>query len=129
MKNLLNSVRLIGNVGFDPEVREFEGGKKMARVNLATSEKVKLGSGSVVENTQWHRLVAWGSLASLMEKMVKKGSKLAVEGRLQHRSYVGTDGLKKESTEVVLHNILLIESKGKSVLINETSTEEKMTIQ
>ena len=55
MKNLLNSVRLIGNVGGNPEVKEFEGGKKLAKLNLATNEKVTLGTGTVVENTQWHR--------------------------------------------------------------------------
>lgn len=85
MKNLLNSVRLIGNVGYDPEIREFESGKKLAKLNLATNEKVTLVSGDVVNNTQWHRLVAWGNVAELFEKMVKKGSKLMVEGRLQHR--------------------------------------------
>lgn len=74
MKNLLNSVRLIGNVGGNPEVREFEGGKKLAKLNLATNEKVTLGTGTVVENTQWHRLVAWGGVATLVERMVKKAA-------------------------------------------------------
>ena len=119
MKNLLNSVRLIGNVGYDPEIREFESGKKLAKLNLATNEKVTLVSGDVVNNTQWHRLVAWGNVAELFEKMVKKGSKLMVEGRLQHRSFLGADGQKKETSEVVVKNILLIEVKGKSVHISE----------
>ena len=119
MKNLLNSVRLIGNVGYDPEIREFESGKKLAKLNLATNEKVTLVSGDVVNNTQWHRLVAWGNVAELFEKMVKKGSKLMVEGRLQHRLYVGQDGLKRETSEVVVKNILLIEAKGKSIKITE----------
>jgi len=119
MKNLLNSVRLIGNVGYDPEIREFESGKKLAKLNLATNEKVTLVSGDVVNNTQWHRLVAWGNVAELFEKMVKKGSKLMVEGRLQHRSFLGADGQKKETSEVVVKNILLIEAKGKSVHISE----------
>lgn len=114
MKNLLNSVRLVGNVGYDPEIREFEGGKKLARLSLATNERVTLLSGDVINNTQWHRLVAWGAVADRFEKMVKKGSKLMIEGRLQHRTYVDADGQKKEASEVVVKNILLIEAKGKS---------------
>ena len=125
MKNLLNSVRLIGNVGGNPEVREFEGGKKLAKLNLATNEKVTLGTGPVVENTQWHRLVAWGGVATLMERMVKKGCKLMIEGRLQHRSYLGADGSKREKSEVVVKNILLIEAKGKTVLFTETESAEQ----
>jgi single-strand DNA-binding protein len=119
MKNLLNSVRLVGNVGYDPEIREFESGKKLAKLTLATNEKVTLLSGDVVNNTQWHRLVAWGAVADRFEKMVKKGSKLMVEGCLQHRSYLDSDGQKKETSEVVVKNILLIEAKGKSVHITE----------
>lgn len=119
MKNLLNSVRLVGNVGYDPEIREFESGKKLAKINLATNEKVTLGSGEVVNNTQWHRLVAWGNMADRFEKIVKKGSKLMVEGSLQHRSYVNADGLKKETSEIVVKNILLIEAKGKSIRVTE----------
>jgi single-strand DNA-binding protein len=114
MKNLLNSVRLVGNVGYDPEIREFEGGKKLARLTLATNERVTLLSGDVINNTQWHRLVAWGAVADRFEKMVKKGSKLMIEGRLQNRTYVDADGQKKEASEVVVKNVLLIEAKGKS---------------
>lgn len=119
MKNLLNSVRLVGNVGYDPEIREFEGGKKLAKLTLATNERVTLLSGDVVNNTQWHRLVAWGVVADRFEKLVKKGSKLMVEGRLQHRIYVDADGKKKEASEVVVKNILLIEAKGKSADMEE----------
>ncbi|MEY3096873.1 MAG: single-stranded DNA-binding protein [Bacteroidota bacterium] len=119
MKNLLNSVRLVGNVGYDPEIKEFESGKKLAKLTLATNERVTLLSGDVVNNTQWHRLVAWGAVAERFEKLVKKGSKLMVEGRLQHRSFLGADGQKKETSEVVVKNILLIEAKGKSVHISE----------
>lgn len=119
MKNLLNSVRLVGNVGYDPEIREFEGGKKLAKLTLATNERITLLSGDVVNNTQWHRLVAWGNMAERFEKMVRKGSKLMIEGRLQHRSYLGADGQKRETSEIVVKNILLIEAKGKSVQITE----------
>ena len=106
-------------------MKEFEGGKKLAKLNLATNEKVTLGTGTVVENTQWHRLVAWGGVATLMERMVKKGCKLMIEGRLQHRSYLGTDGLKREKSEVVVKNILLIEAKGKTVLFIESDNVEQ----
>jgi single-strand DNA-binding protein len=91
----------------------------LAKLTLATNERVTLLSGDVVNNTQWHRLVAWGAVAERFEKLVKKGSKLMVEGRLQHRSFLGADGQKKETSEVVVKNILLIEAKGKSVHISE----------
>lgn len=114
MKSLLNSVRLIGNAGTNPEVMEFEGGKKLAKVNMATTDMVKLQSGETINNTQWHRLIAWGNLATILERSVKKGQRMVVEGKLQHRNYVGADGLKKQTSEVLVQSVLLIGGKEKS---------------
>ena len=78
---------------------------------MATSEKVKNGNGEVTENTQWHQLIAWGNLANVVEKYVVKGTRLAIEGRLNHRKYVAKDGQNKEATEIVVKDIMFVGSK------------------
>lgn len=110
MNNLKNRVNLIGNLGFDPEVKELESGKKFARISLATSETYKNNNGEQVKNTEWHNLVAWGPKASFVEKYLKKGHEIAIEGKLSHRSYDDDKGNKKYITEVVVNNILMLRS-------------------
>jgi single-strand DNA-binding protein len=94
----------------DPEVREFGESKKMVRFQLATSEKFKNAKGEQVENTQWHSLVAWGNLASIAEKYLKKGSQIAAEGKLNHRQYEDTDGKKHYITEINLNEFVMLGS-------------------
>ncbi len=110
MNNLKNRVNLIGNLGFDPEVKELESGKKFARISLATSETYKNNNGEQVKNTEWHNLVAWGPKASFAEKYLKKGHEIAIEGKLSHRSYDDDKGNKRYITEVVVNNILMLRS-------------------
>ncbi len=112
MKNLMNSVRLFGNVGKDPVVTQFENGNKVIKWSLATSERLKNGKGETVDDVQWHQLIAWGSLASVIEKYVKKGSKLAIEGKLNHRRYKTKTGEEREITEIVVKDVLLLEKKN-----------------
>lgn len=118
MAGSLNKVTLIGNVGNDPEVRNLNSGNAVANLSLATSESWKdKQSGEKKEVTQWHRLVVWNDgLISVIEKYVKKGSKIYVEGQLQTRKYE-KDGVDHYTTEVVLTGfdaklILLGESGG-----------------
>lgn len=111
MQSLMNSVRLIGNVGIDPVSTTLENGNKVVKWRMATSEKVKNGNGEVTENTQWHQLIAWGNLANVVEKYVVKGTRLAIEGRLNHRKYVSKEGLNKEATEIVVKDIMFVGSK------------------
>ena len=108
MNNLKNKVNLIGNLGMDPEVKEFESGKKYARISLATSETYKNGKGEKVENTEWHNLLAWGPKANFAEKYLKKGHEIAIEGKLTHRSYDDSKGNKKYVTEIVVNDILML---------------------
>ena len=108
MNALKNTVRLIGNVGNDPEIKTFDGGKKLANLNLATNESYKNDKGEKVEETQWHKLVAWGKTAEIIENYVTKGKEIAVEGKLTHRSYDDNNGEKKYMTEVVVNEILLL---------------------
>ena len=110
MNNLKNRVNLIGNLGFDPEVKELESGKKFARISLATSESYKNNKGEQVKNTEWHNLVAWGPKASFAENYLKKGTEVAIEGKLSHRSYDDDKGNKRYVTEVVVNDFLMLRS-------------------
>jgi single-strand DNA-binding protein len=103
MSTLKNNVRLIGNLGFDPEVREIAKGRKVARMSVATNESYRNASGEFVTDTQWHTVVAWGQTAEQVEKLLRKGSPINLEGRLVHRSYEAKDGIKRYVTEVVLN--------------------------
>jgi len=79
----LNKVLLIGNVGKDPEVRHLENGSMVARFSLATTERFKDKNGEFQEQTEWHNIVCWRSLAERVEKYVKKGSQLFIEGKIR----------------------------------------------
>lgn len=108
MNSMRNRVRLIGNVGNNPEVKEFGNNRKRAAMNLATNDYFVNDAGEKVEDTQWHQIVAWGKNADVLEKFVTKGKELAVEGKLMHRSYEDSAGNKKYITEVVVDEILLL---------------------
>lgn len=111
MKNLLNSVRLYGNVGKDPVITLFENGGKVARWSMATNERLKNAKGEVFDEVMWHQLVAWGNAATLVESFVKKGSRIAVEGKLTHRRFTNRDGVEKEVSEILVKDLLLLEKR------------------
>ena len=113
MKNLRNKVQLIGNLGKDPEVKQLESGKTLAKLSLATSENYKNADGEKVTDTQWHNLVAWGKTAQIAEQYLKKGNRIAVEGKLINRSYEDKEGVKHYVTEVLVNEILMLGSKNK----------------
>lgn len=108
MSTLRNKVQLIGHVGNDPEIKSFDGGKKLAKLNVATNESYKNDKGEKVEETQWHNLVAWGKTAEIIEKYVIKGKEIAIEGKLTHRSYEDKSGEKRYVTEVVIDELLML---------------------
>jgi single-strand DNA-binding protein len=108
MSTLRNKVQLIGNVGNDPEIKTFDGGKKLAKLNLATNESYKNEKGEKVEETQWHSLIAWGKTADIIEKYVVKGKEIAIEGKLTHRSYEDKTGEKRYVTEIVIDELLML---------------------
>src|SRR6478736_3718389 len=108
MNALRNKVQLIGHVGNDPEIKNFEGGRKLANITLATTESYKNDKGEKVDETQWHRVVAWGKTAEIFEKYVAKGKEIAIEGKLTHRSYDDKTGEKRYITEVVVNEVLLL---------------------
>ena len=103
-----NSVQLVGNVGQDPEIKNLEGGKKVANFSIATNESYKNEKGEKVDQTEWHRVSAWGKTAEIIEKYVSKGKEIAIEGKLTHRSYDDKDGVKRYITEVLANEVLLL---------------------
>ena len=108
MSTLRNKVQLIGHVGNDPEIKTFDGGKKLAKLTIATNESYKNEKGEKVEETQWHSLIAWGKTADIIEKYVVKGKEIAIEGKLTHRSYEDKNGEKRYVTEVVIDELLML---------------------
>ncbi len=109
--NLTNNVRLIGRLGQNPDVKELDGGKKLARFSLATSESHRDEKGEKVTETQWHNLIAWGKTADVASKYLVKGKEIAIEGKLSSRSYTDKEGIKRYTTEVVVSEILMIGKK------------------
>lgn len=113
MQGLKNKVQLIGNLGGKPEIKTFEKGRKHASFQLATSENYKDANGVKVEETQWHRIIAWGKIAELAEKYLDKGKEVMVEGKLINRSYNDKGGNKRYITEVQVTDMLLLGGKTK----------------
>ena len=108
MNALRNKVQLIGHVGQEPEIKTFGEGKKVANLTIATNDSYKNEKGEKVEQTEWHKVTAWGKTAEIIEKYVTKGKEIAIEGKLTHRSYDDKDGNKRYVTEVVANDILLL---------------------
>jgi single-strand DNA-binding protein len=108
MNNLRNRVQLIGNLGMDPEIKTLEGGKKMAKFSLATSESYKNADGQKVTDTTWHNIVAWNGIAEIAGKFLKKGQQVAVEGRIAYHTYEDKSGATKYYTDIVVNELLML---------------------
>src|ERR1043166_7254404 len=108
----LNKVMLIGNLDNDPEVRSTTGGNRVATFSLATSRSWNDASGSKQEKTEWHRCVVWNTkssqLADIVERYVKKGDKLYVEGRIEYRQWQDKDGQTRYSTEINVRELIML---------------------
>ncbi|ELU03747.1 hypothetical protein CAPTEDRAFT_51565, partial [Capitella teleta] len=102
MSRGVNKVILVGHVGQDPVVRYTPGGEAVANISLATSEKWKDRNGQPQERTEWHRIVTFGKLADIAQQLVRKGSKLYIEGKLQTRKWQDNHGQDRYTTEVVV---------------------------
>jgi single-strand DNA-binding protein len=117
----LNKASLIGNVGQDPELRTTTNGVRVANFSLATSRSWNGPSGDKQEKTEWHKCVVWnsqrgagGGLVEVVEKYVRKGEKLYVEGRIEYRQYQDKDGQTRYVTEINVRDLLLLGSRGAS---------------
>ena len=109
MSRSLNKATLIGNAGSVPEVRTTAKGSRVATVPLATSRRWTDADGVSRERTEWHRLVALDDLAQVLERNVRKGSRLFVEGRLEYRSWETPRGRRQHATEIVAEEILVLD--------------------
>lgn len=108
----VNKVILIGNLGKDPEIQNFEGGVVKASFSLATSESYKNREGQKVEQTEWHNIILWRGLAEVAQKFLKKGSTVYIEGKIRTRSWDDKEtNAKRYITEIVGDSMTMLAKK------------------
>lgn len=107
-----NTVSLIGMVGSDPELRSTANSKQVCNISLCTSEKWKNEAGETIENKQWHKLVIWGRSAEIANEYIKKGDRLAIDGRIEYRHFVNKEGQKQYATDIIVSEFFLIQPKS-----------------
>ena len=110
----MNKIMLIGNVGHDPEVHYYDADQCVASFSLATTERgyVLPNGTNVPDRTEWHNIVAWRGLAQVVEKYVKKGTQLYIEGKIRTRNYDDKDNIKRYITEIYVDNLQLLGRRG-----------------
>lgn len=108
---MLNKVILIGNVGAEPEVRMLDGALKKASLRLATSERYKNAQGETKEATEWHNVELWRNLADVVDKYVRKGDKLYIEGKITTRKYNDREGVERTITTIVANELKMLTAK------------------
>jgi len=111
MNTLNNKVQLIGNLGQAPEVHIFENGNKKVSLNLAVHDSFINKAGEKIEETYWHKVIAYGKVVDTIEKYFDKGSRIMVEGKLVNRSWETKEGEKRYATEVVMNDFMFMDSK------------------
>jgi len=111
MARSLNKVTLIGNLTRDPELRYTPQGTAVCTLGLATNRQWVTESGEKKDSAEFHKLVAWNKLAEICSQLLTKGRKIFVEGRLQTRSWTGQDGAQRTTTEIVINEMIILDSK------------------
>lgn len=112
MAKSLNKVTLIGNLTRDPELRFTPSGTAVCTFSVATNRQWKTESGEMKDEAEYHRIVAWDKLGEICNQMLKKGKKVFVEGRLQTRKWQAQDGSEKSTTEIVISDMIYLDSRG-----------------
>ncbi len=116
MSRSLNKVMLIGNLGADPEVRSTNNGTRVATLSLATSRQWNTQAGEKQEKTEWHRCVVWNArqsgLADVVEKYLKKGDRVYVEGRIEYRTWQDREGQTRYTTEINVRDLVMLSGRG-----------------
>lgn len=112
MARSLNKVMLIGHLGADPELRYTPTGVPVATFRIATNETWRDADGNLQERTEWHTIVVWRKLAELTNDLLKKGSRVYIEGRLQTRTYEDKNGIRRTVTEIVADDVILLEPRA-----------------
>lgn len=108
----LNKAMIIGRLGQDPDVRYTQSNTAVANLSIATSERYKDKQGEWKENTEWHRVVAWGRTAEICQEYLKKGSQVYVEGPIQTRQWEDKEGQTRYTTEIKALTLTMLDSKG-----------------
>jgi single-strand DNA-binding protein len=108
VSKMINQAMIIGNLGSDPKASAIPNGSIVVNFNVATSEKFKDKNGQQQEQTEWHRIVAFGRLAEICEQYLKKGSQVYIEGRLQTRQWEDKNGNKQYTTEIVAKEMKML---------------------
>ncbi len=108
MARSLNKAIIIGNLGSDPEIRTTGSGTRVANFSVATSRSWKNQAGEQQEKTEWHRIVCWDKLAEIVERYLKKGNQVYIEGEIEYRSYEDKDGVTKYSTEIRAREMMML---------------------
>jgi len=110
----LNRVMLIGNLTRDPELRYTPGGMAVASFGLATNRVWVTKQGERKEDAQFHRIVAWNKLAELCSQLLSKGRRVYVDGRIQYREFTDAENNKKQISEIVIDDMIILDNKGNS---------------
>lgn len=111
MSTIRNLVTLIGNAGADPEIRTFSNGQKVARFRIAVNESYKNANGEWVQVAQWFPCVGFASVAERIEKQIRKGVCVSIEGRLHNNEWNDDKGQRHTSTEVIVNDFFLVEKQ------------------
>lgn len=130
MSKLKNRIQLIGHLGSDPMVKTSTNGTKVSTIRLATKDLFKNKAGEWVDETQWHTIVIWGNLNTVVEMYCQKGSELLVEGKLTYREYEDNNGDKKKITEIKVDSLIVMSksklNKGKEEISSQEIIEEDL---
>ena len=119
--NLRNRVQLIGNVGSEPLIKEFNSRKKMARFSVATDD-VKKVNGEFVKNTQWHNVTAWNKYADIAQENISVGTEVVIQGRVINNEYRDKQGNLRKVSEIIAESLMY---RNISQRINENTSEDK----
>ncbi len=111
MNSVRNNVQLIGNVGSEPIIKNLNNGKTVAKISLATNRIFRNAKGEKEVRTQWHNLVIWGKQSSLVQKLIQKGSEIAVNGSLHSKIYLDKQGNSRQATEVFVRDFKVMSRK------------------
>ena len=127
MARSLNKVQLIGNLTRDPELRYTPSGTAVCSFSIATNRNWTTDTGEKKDEVEFHRIVAWNKLAEICSQFLTKGRKTFVEGRLVTRSWTGQDGAQKQTTEIVISDMILLDSRraGEETAHVESDEEQK----
>ncbi len=125
MARSLNRVQLIGNLTRDPELRYTPQGTAVCTIGLATNRSWTTDSGDKKEEVEYHKIIAWNKLGELCSQLLSKGRKIYVEGRLSTRSWTAQDGAQKSTTEIVIDDMIILDSRRDQVAEPQESSYDE----